>query len=833
MTEKISACLLARDDAPTLEPLLKQLRPHVDEIVVVDTGSADASPAIAQKYADQFVTYTGCNDAAGLIADFADARNHALSLASNPWHFWCDADDELVGAENIRALAAQRKAENHLWLIPYEYTHDAAGRCTCLHWRENLVYPRERYKWQTPVHEVLINQGPVGGIAHERTTLVRRIHRKPLSVKAPDTDRNLRILKAYVARVGEGDVRALYYLGIEHSIRHDYANALRVLRRYVQLSGWADEKCLAYLELARIYQEHVGDQELAIEWALKAMTTKGWDAPYWVISRAYCMLAMQGIDTDYNFRRAAHFAQVGMSLPEADTVLFINPLERMEAHKILTMALANTGYLDKALDSAKAGLAKLPDDQWLREVTPRLESIVTKNRVLSDLQRIHELGQLDAGFMDQVRSGFDRSQQLATVPPAASGIAVPVALDKPAPAEVPAEPGCLDIVLFIGPGLEPWNPVTLVAKGMGGSETMAWEMSRRLRALGHRVRVYVQCGAELEGLFDNVEWLDWSRYRQVTCDVMISSRHPVAVDDAAELKASARILWVHDIHVGDALNQKRALRYDSVLCLSEWHADFFRSCYPRLNPELVRVTRNGLDPKRFKRIGTPDYDYDMEEDCGERNPKRIIYSSSPDRGLDTLIGLWPRILAEEPEAELSIFYGIENLCRTYEIRGQADAAVRTRAVLEHIKTLPRVTYRGMVSGRELAKEMLASGVWAYPTWFTETSCITAMEAQAAGLYCVATPIAALPETVGERGTLIPGVTQDPNADQLEEFKATFVAAVVDALRGQNQPMSRAELAAYAAGHFALDELAKEWDVMLRELAERGAAGCVPAFWSAA
>ncbi len=50
--------------------------------------------------------------------------------------------------------------------------------------------------------------------------------------------------------------------------------------------------------------------------------------------------------------------------------------------------------------------------------------------------------------------------------------------------------GKLRIAFWLGHQLEPWTPETLERDGMGGSETMAWEMSKRLARLGHKVTVF-------------------------------------------------------------------------------------------------------------------------------------------------------------------------------------------------------------------------------------------------------------------------------------------------------------------------------------------------------
>lgn len=805
----ISACILVRDDAETLDACLASIKPHVDELICVDTGSIDDSPAIAKKYADIWTSYLGCNDReTEQIADFADARNHALSLAHGDWHFWADADDVLVGGEHLRSLASH--ASPRMWLIGYEYSHDAAGRPTCIHWRENLVSPCESFKWQIPVHEVLVPQGIAPAV--EPTQLVRRVHRKQLSKKTPDPERNLRILKKYVAQVGEGDVRAWYYLGVEYSMRGDVPNALRVLKRYVELSGWADEKCLALLELGNIYQR-LGDLNVAVEWALKAVTTKSWPEPYYLMAECYAAMSDMGVDRDQNIRRAAHFAELGLTLPPTSTVLFVNPMKRFSALSILHRIYAHFGDLERALKTANELLSGIPEDEPTQLAALQYQDVLSKNSIVSAVQRHQAL----AAEL-QRRGAYDPGQHalLQKIISDALGITAQSAPQLPAPSIEPQAKGdgCLDIVLFVGPQYEPWNPVTLAQAGMGGSETMAWEMSKRLRALGHRVRVFGQCTPDQEGVFEGVEWLDWQRYRDIDCDVLICSRRPDAADISLPIKARARLLWVHDVHVGDALTPARALRFDRVLALSEWHKKHLLETYSGAHPGLIAklapgdvfVTRNGID--------SGAYDAPVE-----RNPKRLIYSSSPDRGLLTLLELWPAIRVKEPEAELRVLYGLQNWEKSVaagmrtEIPWLSEASLRRVKLL--VRSLPGVTHLGRVSPSALVAEFLSAGVWAYPTWFAETFAITAAQAQAAGCYTVATPIAALNETVGDAGVLI-GSQDSWWQGGTAQDRGLFVDAVVSAIRGENQPKTREELQAGAA-RFSLDALAKDWDKMLRDL----------------
>jgi len=723
----ISACLIVRDDAATLAASLEDIRPHVDEIVVVDTGSIDDSPRIAKRYADKFAVFLECNDpATELIEDFSLARNYAKDLASFGVHWWQDGDDRVEGAQHLRGIA-EKMGPEALVLVAYEYQHDAQGRPTCVHWREQLVKPRDKWRWSIPVHEVLLPQGIPSPLA-ETTHLVRRIHRKQLSVKAPDPERNLRILKKYVARVGEGDVRAWYYLGVEYSIRGDHSNALRILERYVELAGWTDEKCLALLEIARIYQR-LGLFAKAIEWAQRAQITKSWPEPYWTIAECFYHLAAAGIDEDYNSKRAMHVAELGLSLPATETVLFVNPMKRFETYGILHQLYARAGQIERALDACRKGLEGIPEDQTMAIRALQYEDLLTKNSLVATAQRAAAI----QGKLVEMQA-FDATQwaQIQGLVGQALGMAPPAQLAAArvdVPEQVKAD-GCLDLVFFLGPGYEPWSPATLVAKGMGGSETMAWELARRLRAMGHRVRMFAHATPEQEGIYDGVEYLNSDRYPGTTCDVLIASRRPDAADAGMSVTAGARLLWIHDVHAGDALTPARSLRFDRILALSGWHKEHLLSVYSTgaplliaaLRPEDLTVTRNGIDLKRFDPI-----EFIERPEGGPtafvRNQKRIIYSSSPDRGLQTLLEMWPAILKQEPEAELAVYYGWANWEKHIAMTGagigglEYTSPTALRRIKHMARSLPRVTYHGSVGRDVLSQAMLGAGVLAYPTWF--------------------------------------------------------------------------------------------------------------------
>ncbi|MGF1515730.1 MAG: tetratricopeptide repeat protein [Elainellaceae cyanobacterium] len=87
----LSLCMIVKDEAERLAACLKSAQPIVDEIIIVDTGSTDATPEIAQQFGAS-VHHTPWNN------DFAAPRNLALQQATQDWVLVLDADEYLTPA---------------------------------------------------------------------------------------------------------------------------------------------------------------------------------------------------------------------------------------------------------------------------------------------------------------------------------------------------------------------------------------------------------------------------------------------------------------------------------------------------------------------------------------------------------------------------------------------------------------------------------------------------------------------------------------------------------------------------------------------------------------
>ncbi|MFO1045208.1 MAG: glycosyltransferase [Planctomycetaceae bacterium] len=97
---RLSLCMIVRDNEHTIRPCLESIRPWVDEMIVVDTGSHDATPQICAELGARVYSWPWRDD-------FSAARNESLSHATGEWLFWMDSDDTIPVdcGQRLRTLA--------------------------------------------------------------------------------------------------------------------------------------------------------------------------------------------------------------------------------------------------------------------------------------------------------------------------------------------------------------------------------------------------------------------------------------------------------------------------------------------------------------------------------------------------------------------------------------------------------------------------------------------------------------------------------------------------------------------------------------------------------
>jgi glycosyltransferase involved in cell wall biosynthesis len=315
------------------------------------------------------------------------------------------------------------------------------------------------------------------------------------------------------------------------------------------------------------------------------------------------------------------------------------------------------------------------------------------------------------------------------------------------------------IAIWTGNDPLQWSAADIDGRAVGGTEIAVTRMAEELCRLGFDVTVY-----------GNVEPCTHEGARFAPAGEFDPADAPVIwvrmPDCAAHLALPPRsIVWAHDRNLGEGLGDDAAVQLDAVLAKSRWQLRLILERHPVLADRAI-VVPNGVEVDRF-----------AERDGGGDRAPRVLFTSQPERGLDVMLELWPRVRERVPDAEMAYAYA-----PIYATITDVEWVGAHRERIERLSGQPGVRPLGSLSRDALAELMRDARVWAHPSWataysspFDETSCVAAMEAQAAGLWVVASAWGALPETV-RVGALV-----DPDGAPGEPWRSRLVEEIVAGL----------------------------------------------------
>jgi len=222
MAPSITAGIIASNAEQDIAECLESVSWADERLVILDTRSADATGAIAERLGARVVPHP--------FEDFARQRNVGLDLAEGDWIFYLDTDERCSPALAEEMRAAVLREEYAGWWVP----------------RRNIILGREvhyggwypdyqlrllrrgraRYDLSRPVHEVVQLQGPAGYL---QTPLLHYNYRTMAQFRAKQ--------RQYIGY--EAQIR--YQQGIRPKPWTYFLQPLREFwRRYITLKGYRD-----------------------------------------------------------------------------------------------------------------------------------------------------------------------------------------------------------------------------------------------------------------------------------------------------------------------------------------------------------------------------------------------------------------------------------------------------------------------------------------------------------------------------------------------------------------------------------------------------------------
>jgi UDP-glucose:(glucosyl)LPS alpha-1,2-glucosyltransferase len=120
---------------------------------------------------------------------------------------------------------------------------------------------------------------------------------------------------------------------------------------------------------------------------------------------------------------------------------------------------------------------------------------------------------------------------------------------------------------------------------------------------------------------------------------------------------------------------------------------------------------------------------------------RLVYSSTPQRGLAILVPVFEHLAKQQPDIHLDVF-------SSYAIYGWESKDAEYQSLFDKCREHPQITYHGFTPNDKLRESIDTAHIFAYPSIWEETSCRALVESMSARLLCVHPNYGALPETSG-------------------------------------------------------------------------------------
>ena len=371
------------------------------------------------------------------------------------------------------------------------------------------------------------------------------------------------------------------------------------------------------------------------------------------------------------------------------------------------------------------------------------------------------------------------------------------------------------IAVVSSPSLEKWDWRNLEI-GIGGSETSHVKMAQLLHLRGRNVVSFSPMPEDRVDDPSGLKWMDSGEFTAASFDVVINYRDPALFNPEVNLKPPGAKWWFIAQDVGYPWKPEELAQVDRYICLCPTHAQWTAKQYPELHSSgRLFVSSNGINSNAIK----------AAIEGVERNPLRLMYASSPDRGLELILENWFRIREKVPMSELHVFYGFQNMEKIIEMAGDQDWRAPFMRKIKGLLDQPGVVWHDRVGQTELWREWAKTNIFFHPTDFPETSMITCMEAQACGAWPVVNNFWA------PMWNVLAGVKFDGVPQENRVVKALMVEKVISLLRNSTDldgpeteyvddewddyPTAREHMQVEARWKFNWRNVAIQWDEWIR------------------
>lgn len=725
----INLCIMVKNGGEQFEQMLQQNMHLIDEWTILDTGSTDNTIEIIKR---TLVSKKRGNLYQEPFINFKDSRNRLLDMAGERCQYTLMLDDTYVVQGDLRGFLNEVRGDQ------FSDSFTLYIKSDDVEYGSNRILRADRHlKYWFKIHEVVQDKNNMNVVipfarSHIMDGRFEYMEERTMARKQLD----LQLLQEEIDEDPDNP-RSYYYMAQTYNLLNQHEKAFQyfMMRADHPVDGFIQEKIDAIFEAARCANYKLN---------------KPWAECEALYKRAY---------------------ELDKSRPDSIYFLGIHHYlegDKRTAYDYFKQAF-EIGYPVHCQYSLKPTLSYHFLPKFLTQLCYEFNN--------------YPLGeQCSRLFLE--KNGTDADQY----PVIASWYAIFVKLNQMnGELTVQVDENTAPLLCFVADGgFEPWTGSDILTKGVGGSETYIIEMAKYMQKRGD-YKVLVFCNCLEHSIFEGVEYIPIAQFMPFakaryihTCIISRFSEYiPVAING----KVENLYMVLHDltpsgivIPISDKLKK--------IFCLSEWHVEYFTNIFPQFK-DITVPFYYGIDIANFDNERV--IETDMENlpqsniqismvESSPKKPYKFIYSSYPNRGLYELLLMWPTIVARYPEANLHIYADVNGKW----VNGVAPELMQKIRDLyveyENLANGLNIHKYGWVSKSTLAEAWKTAEYWLYPCTFMETFCLTAVEAALSKTLAITNGLAALQNTVGDRGIRVEG---DASSPQWREKALTELFSIME------------------------------------------------------
>ena len=261
-----------------------------------------------------------------------------------------------------------------------------------------------------------------------------------------------------------------------------------------------------------------------------------------------------------------------------------------------------------------------------------------------------------------------------------------------------------------------------------------------------------------------------------------------------------RVYWIQDLPWDPELthlsNKSSVDRFHEIVFCSQWQYNQFQLIHNIPYQSNIKVINNGVVP----------IDFDPKGD----ETIRLIYTSTPQRGLEILLPVFDALSKEFPNIHLDVF-------SSFKIYGWDESDKQYEPLYNMCRDHPNITYHGFQPNEIVRDFLKRAHIFAYPSIWMECNSMAIAEAMSAGCMVIAPNYGGIVDGTGALGVHYQWVD---NKQEHAQIFYNILKAAIGNVTNEEQQNYLNFVKVYADNRYNMDRIGLTWKALLESVVAR-------------